>query len=285
MNFYYSLCGCLTGLIVGLTGVGGGALMTPILLLVFGVAPTTAVATDLWFAGLTKIIGVKIHHRHGQVDWTIVKRLWWGSLPSSLAVIAFIFWSGPIQKFQWLTQIIGVVVVVTALGLLWRPFVDWLFQKTFIEGGKLLKKSLNVEEVAPGLTIESSQHFFEDQEDSVLKIVLTILSGIVLGVLVALTSIGAGALGSALLLHLYPHRMTPHRLVATDIMHAIPLALVAGVGYLFAGLVDGKMLFYMLLGSVPGVILGSHLACKTSSKWLKIALATVLLIVGIKSLS
>jgi len=121
IDIAYVMAGALTGFVVGLTGVGGGALMTPILLLFFGVAPTTAVATDLWFAALTKIIAARIHHSSGQIDWKVVKCLWRGSLPTALLLVIAVSVGGQLYKPHWLKLAIGVVVFITAVGLLSAP--------------------------------------------------------------------------------------------------------------------------------------------------------------------
>jgi uncharacterized protein len=257
IDLAYTTAGALTGLVVGMTGVGGGALMTPILLLFFGVAPTTAIATDLWFAAITKMAGAAIHHDAGQVDWQVVRRLWAGSLPMALAVVLVVSLGGPLVKVDWLTQAIGAVVLVTAVGLLFAP-------KLFA--------------LARGRRLENPARFKAAQP------VLTVLGGAMLGICVALTSVGAGALGSVMLLYLYPLRMTPHRLVATDLVHAIPLAVVAGLGYLFAGLVDWWMLLSLLVGSIPAIVVGSLLARKVSGRWIQVLLAVVLLVAGWKTL-
>ena len=257
INMPYALAGALTGFVVGLTGVGGGALMTPILLLFFGISPTTAIATDLWFAAITKLVGARIHHTAGNVDWQIVKRLWCGSLPMALLIVALVSMGTKITKVHWLTQAIGIVVLITAAGLL-------LSQKLLV--------------FARNRRIGDPERFKKIQPH------LTIISGAILGLCVALTSVGAGALGSVMLLFLYPLRMTPHRLVATDIVHAIPLAMVAGLGYLFAGMVDWSMLISLLAGSIPSIVISSLLASKFSSRWIRIALALVLIAAGIKVL-
>ena len=257
IDISYSLAGAFTGLVVGLTGVGGGALMTPILLLFFGISPTTAIATDLWFAAITKIIGARVHHTQGNVDWQVTKRLWLGSLPMALVVVVLTSIGSPIAKVGWLTRAIGVAVLVTAVGLFAAP--------------KLVA-------FAKGKRIGQPEKFKSWQP------VLTVIAGAILGLCVAMTSVGAGALGSVMLLYLYPLRMTPHRLVATDIVHAIPLAMVAGVGYLFAGMVDWHMLLSLLAGSIPAVIAGSLLAGKISGRWVRVALALVLAAAGLKVL-
>ncbi|AQZ31910.1 hypothetical protein BHQ29_00535 [Pseudomonas sp. LPH1] len=258
IDWTYSLAGALTGFVVGLTGVGGGALMTPILLLVFGVSPVTAIATDLWFAAITKLVGARIHHANGQVDWQVAKRLWLGSLPLALFVVVLVSLGAQVAKVEWLSKAIGVVVLITAVGLLAAP--------------RLMAYARN-------RRVSQAERF------KAVQPVLTVVSGAVLGLCVALTSVGAGALGSVMLLFLYPLRMTPHRLVATDIVHAIPLAVVAGLGYLFAGMVDGGMLISLLLGSVPAVLLGSLLAGKITGRWIQIGLALVLMVAGVKVLA
>lgn len=258
IDWGYSLAGALTGFVVGLTGVGGGALMTPILLLVFGVSPVTAIATDLWFAAITKLVGARVHHTNGQVDWQVAKRLWLGSLPLALLIVVIVSLGAQVAKVAWLTKAIGVVVLITAVGLLAAP--------------KLMAYARN-------RRVSQAERF------KAMQPVLTVMSGAVLGLCVALTSVGAGALGSVMLLFLYPLRMTPHRLVATDIVHAIPLAVVAGLGYLFAGMVDWWMLVSLLLGSIPAVLLGSLLAGKISGRWIQIGLALVLLVAAIKVLA
>lgn len=253
----YALAGALTGFVVGLTGVGGGALMTPILLIFFGVSPTTAIATDLWFAAITKLAGARVHHTNGNVDWQVAKRLWLGSLPVALLIVVIVSLGAQVAKVDWLTKAIGIVVLITAIGLLVAP--------------KLVA-------YARGRRIGQPERFKAAQP------ALTVMSGGVLGLCVALTSVGAGALGSVMLLYLYPLRMTPHRLVATDIVHAIPLAVVAGLGYLFAGMVDWWMLASLLVGSIPTVLLGSLLAGKIPGRAVQLALALVLLAAGVKVL-
>ena len=253
----YSVAGAMAGLLIGITGVGGGALMTPVLLMFFGVPPVTAVATDLWFAAITKLAGVRIHHSSGQVDWQVARRLWMGSLPIALMVVLAITMGMHVVKSAWLTQAIGGIVLVTAFGMLFSPQLLALARR------QRLDKPLEFKALQPGLTVAA---------------------GAGLGLCVALTSVGAGALGSVILRYLYPLRMTPHRLVATDLVHAIPLAIVAGSGYLLAGLVDGAMLLSLLAGSIPAVLIGSLLTKKTSGRTMQLALACVLIAAGVKTM-
>lgn len=253
----FALAGAMTGFVVGLTGVGGGALMTPVLLLVFGISPVTAIATDLWFAVITKLVAARTCHTSGHVDWPVVKRLWWGSLPASALVVALVSMGAPITKVESLTVAIGFVIILTAVGLLASPAL---------------------------LKLARSRRLGQPQRFKAAQPVLTVLAGGILGISVGLTSIGAGALGSVMLLYLYPLSMHPHRLVATDIIHAIPLAVFAGMGYLLSGMVDGQMLISLVSGSIPAVILGSLMNARISGRWVQVALAVVLLVAGLKVL-
>ncbi|MDE1942850.1 MAG: sulfite exporter TauE/SafE family protein, partial [Betaproteobacteria bacterium] len=158
---------------------------------------------------------------------------------------------------EWLTRAVGLVVMVTAVGLLMAPWLSSL---------------------ARGRRLGHPQQF------KAMQPLMTVLAGAVLGLCVALTSVGAGTLGTVMLLYLYPLRMTPHKLVATDIVHAIPLAVIAGSGYLLAGMTDGKMLLSLLAGSLPAVVLGSLLAGRLNGRWVQVLLGLSLLATGFKTL-
>lgn len=254
-----AVAGALVGAVVGLTGVGGGALMTPILLLVFGVAPHTAIGTDLLFAAGTKVVGTAVHHNAGTVDWRIVRRLAVGSLPAALATLAWMHWSGAGRIASGtLISAVAVALLVTALGM--------LFKERLHAFGRHLRLDL-------------PQRFKAAQPG------LTVLTGAVLGVMVTLTSIGAGALGTVALVYLYPLRLTPPKLVGTDLAHAIPLALVAGLGHLLLGNVDFVLLGTLMLGSVPGVLLGSLLSTRLPQQRVQQAIAVVLGLVAVKLLA
>jgi hypothetical protein len=231
--------------------------MTPILLLFFGVPPQVAVATDLWFAAITKTVALPMHQRGDRVDWQVARRMWAGSIPASIAMVSLVAAGVSLGRIQWLSSAVGFAVLVAAIGLLFAPALQ---------------------RVARERRIADPERFKTRQPS------LTVIAGAVLGALVSLTSVGAGALGTTLMLALYPLRMTPQRLIATDIAHAIPLAMVAGSGYLIAGLVDGRMLVSMLAGSVPAVLLGSLLAGRLSARWLRGALALVLGLAALKTL-
>lgn len=247
--------GALTGLIVGMTGVGGGALMTPILLLVFGVAPQAAIGTDLWYAAITKVSAARVHHGHGLIDWQVVRRLWAGSLTSSAATVVWMRGQsthGPGVEF--LTSAIAIAVCLTAVGM--------LFSGPLTRIGRA----------------------FDRQQWKPLQAPFTVMVGAVIGIVVTLTSVGAGALGAVCLLYLYPSRLTPARLVATDIAHAIPLAIVAGIGHLALTNFDGRLLINLCAGSVPAAFIGARLSARMPHGLLRPMLAVVLLVVGLQML-
>jgi uncharacterized membrane protein YfcA len=255
------VAGALTGFVVGMTGVGGGALMTPILLFLFGTAPLTAVGTDLWFAAITKIAVSGLHLRSKVIDWGVVARLWAGSLPMSLLTVAWIAGRPADPAVVLMVRAaIGVAIVLSALSL--------LFQSRLRPGERAAAGSLPT---APPPIVAASPW----------EIPLTVATGALLGVLVTLTSVGAGALGAVCLYHLYPKRLTPIRLVATDVAHAIPLALCAGLGHLAFSHVDGALLRDLLTGSIPAALAGAMLSGRVPHAILRTALGAVLLVVGL----
>lgn len=256
MDWMNTVAGFGVGVMVGVTGVGGGALMTPILVLLFGVAPAAAVGTDLWFAAITKMAGGAVHHSKGSVDWQVLRRLALGSLPASIVTLAWLHLAGLGQmKNGFILNALGAVLLLTALAMVFKKRTHALGQR---------------------LRATAPDQFKRAQP------ALTVVAGAILGFLVTLTSVGAGALGAVMLLYLYPWRMTPARLVGTDIVHAIPLTLVAGTGHMMMGNVDFSLLGGLLLGSVPGVILGSLISSKTPENLLRFAIAVVLTAVGAK---
>lgn len=252
MDLAHALSGFLVGILVGVTGVGGGSLMAPILILIFGVAPTTAVGTDLLFAAATKTVGGVIHHAKHSADLTVVRRLAIGSIPATIVTLLILqgmHWSQ--VKHGWLPIALGIVLVATAVATLARPALHRYVLSTGTRDG-MMKWQLP----------------------------LTIVAGAALGILVTLTSIGAGALGATLLVFLYPLRLSAKEIVGTDIVHAIPLTLIGGIGYFLIGSVDGHLLLNLLIGSIPGIIIGSLLVHKVSEKLVRIALSVILVVTG-----
>ncbi len=252
----YTLSGFLVGMIVGITGVGGGSLMTPLLVLLFGVAPATAVGTDLLYASLTKTLGGWVHSRRGTVDWKIVGRLAMGSLPASvLTIVTLKYLALDSKTFSSLvTWVLSVALLLTGTALLVRDKVKYISRR---------KDDLMFE------LHHRHQH------------VATIITGALVGMLVTISSVGAGALGMVVLLFLYP-RHAPVKLVGTDIAHAVPLTAIAGMGHLALGTVDLVLLVSLLLGSLPGIYIGSHLSSRMPEAVLRPVLATMLLLIGFK---
>lgn len=254
-----ALAGVLVGLVVGVTGVGGGALMTPILVLFFGIAPHTAIGTDLVYASVTKMAGLLVHQHHRTVDWQVVRRLACGSLPAAAITLLWMTVSAAGQRQSGAVMTaLAVALLVTALGMLLKERLHGL--------GRAFRVA-------------------EPSRFKHLQPVLTVGAGVLLGVLVTWTSIGAGALGTVMLVYLYPLRMTASRLVGTDLAHAIPLALVAGLGHLAMGNVDGALLLNLLVGSIPGVVAGAFISTRAPLDVLRYAIALTLTAVGIRMLA
>ncbi len=253
IDLHYTVAGFLVGALVGATGVGGGALMTPMLILLFGVSPATAVGTDLLYAGLTKFSGAFVRHLHGGVDWRVARRLAYGSAPAAaltlLALNHFGERSGDVDAT--IRALLGVALLLTAAALLFRATL--------------------VARTAP---------FFRSLSDARIAW-LTVTLGVALGVLVSVSSVGAGAVGVTFLLMLYPE-MPIARLIGADIAHAVPLALIAGAGHWAMGSVNGLVLFSLLAGSIPGVALASHFSARAPDRLLRVMLAGALILVGAK---
>ncbi|MFH2139262.1 MAG: sulfite exporter TauE/SafE family protein [Pseudomonadota bacterium] len=254
MDWLYTISGFLVGLIVGVTGVGGGSLMTPLLVLFFGVSPATAVGTDLLYASITKALGGWVHGRNGTVEWKIVGLLSLGSLPAALLTILAFKLLGLDEKSLTglVTGVLSVALLLTAAALLFKDRIQKLAQR---EDG----------------TVAVLHHRHLPAA--------TIVTGAVVGVLVTISSIGAGVLGTVALLFLYP-RLSTVKVVGTDIAHAVPLTAVAGLGHMTLGTVDFVLLGSLLLGSLPGIYIGSHLSAKVPEKVLRPILAVMLLLIG-----
>jgi uncharacterized membrane protein YfcA len=264
MNLMYSLSGFAVGLLVGITGVGGGSLMTPLLVFLFGFKPAVAVGTDLLYAAITKSAGVFVHHgKHRSVEWRIVGYLGLGSLPAAavtLYVLKHLLEVGK-EITGAITLTLGVALILTATALLVRTIL-------------LRKKPVELSDSES--SVDNAGRFSTRWEK-----VATVLTGVVLGVLVTLSSVGAGALGTVALIFLYP-RMSTLKVVGTDLAHAIPLTAVAGIGHLSLGNFDLDLLISLLVGSLPGIWIGSHLSAKIPETFLRPALAVLLVVIGLK---
>jgi uncharacterized membrane protein YfcA len=252
---FYSLSGFMVGALVGMTGVGGGSLMTPILILLFGFYPTTAVGTDLLFATVTKTVGTTVHRAKGTIEWRIVRLLASGSLPAALAALAVLASIGTPSPAvsRIITTTLGIALLLTAIAVLFRTRIAaWAHRRG---------RHVSPTRAAIG----------------------TVILGLILGAAVTFSSVGAGAIGVTALIILYPALPTS-RIVGTDIAHAVPLTLISGLGHLLLGSVNLTMLGALLLGSIPGVIVGSLTLARTNDRVIRVVLAIVLLIVTIRLL-
>jgi uncharacterized membrane protein YfcA len=251
INPLYSIAGVAVGFLVGLTGVGGGSLMTPLLVLAFGFHPVTAVGTDLLYASATKTVGTAVHGFSGTVDWKVVRRLAIGSVPATLLTLLALAYAGTkVEGTEHvITVVLGIALIATAIAIAFRRQI--------------------LAHYAGALEATSDRQILR----------LTVLLGAALGVLVSLSSVGAGALGMTALLILYP-KLPTNRLVGSDIAHAVPLTLIAGMGHWAMGSVDFGLLLSLLVGSVPGIIVGSLVSARVPDGVSRTVLAGTLVIVG-----
>jgi len=252
VNVLHSTSGFVVGVLVGLTGVGGGALMTPLLVLLFGIHPTTAVGTDLLFASITKTGGTLVHGLSNTVDWKITRRLASGSVPATaltLAALAYFNHGEEGGAARLITTVLGFALILTAIALVFRK---WILDFFTARVGEL--------------------------EEGRARL-LTIVLGVLLGILVSLSSVGAGAIGVTVLLILYP-RLPVARIVGSDIAHAVPLTLIAGTGHWLLGSIDWPLLGSLLVGSLPGIAIGSFITARIPDQVLRPILASTLAVVG-----
>jgi hypothetical protein len=253
IQFLYTISGFAVGLLVGLTGVGGGSLMTPLLILLFGMHPAAAVGTDLLYAAATKSAGSVMHGFNRTVDWRVVFRLTAGSVPMtivSITVLSYLDING-----QGTQQLIGWVLAFALL----------------LTAATLIFRNRIVARYAPSMGALPPNRIA----------VLTVIVGGILGVLVSISSVGAGAIGVTALVLLYP-KLPTARIVGSDIVHAVPLTLVAGIGHWFLGSIDWQVFAALILGSVPGILIGSYAAARVPETALRVVLALTLLAVAAK---
>ena len=252
MDIYQILSGFLVGWLIGLTGVGGGSLMTPILLMFFNQPAAVAVGTDLLYAAITKSAGIFTHSKLGNIDWKVVRLLAYGSVPASM-ITSIYLGKMDVLSASSVTTIkfwLGIALMLTSLSVIFRHQLS---------------------------SLSKSGHWVSPKHAPTLTVIL----GLSLGFLVTLTSVGAGALGVTALLILYPQ--TPiSKIVGTDVAHAVPLTLIAGLGHASLGTVDYGLLGTLLIGSIPGIWLGSQLSAKVAEHWIRLLLALILVFVGQK---
>lgn len=245
------VAGAVVGLIVGITGVGGGALMTPALLM-FGFPAHIAIGTDLWFAAITKSGGLIAHHKQNHINWPIALGLAAGSIPAAITTgLVLAFWFNSPENYAALLKLVlGIMLIATSVVIILRSKITRLFH---------------------GRTSSESQS----------KPLVLIGVGACLGTLVTLSSVGAGAIGTAVLMILFP-TLLPKKIVGTDIAHAVPLTFIAGAVHLYLGNVNFMLLLALLAGSIPAISIGSRLTSKVPSAVLQRLLATMLMLLGMK---
>lgn len=252
VELLYAVSGLCVGFVVGLTGVGGGSLMTPLLILFFGIHPVTAVGTDLLYASVTKSAGTLVHGFNKSVDWRIVGQLALGSVPAAAITLWLLATTGTETSgiAHLFAVALGAMLLLTAISLLFR---------------NQLARFAGTHRELP----------------AVPQAFLTTIFGAAIGVLVSISSVGAGAIGVTVLMLLYP-KLSTHRIVGSDIAHAVPLTLVAGSGHWIIGNVDWYMLLCLLAGAIPGILVASRLAPRINERVIRWALAAVLVAVGAK---
>ena len=247
----YVASGFGVGLLVGMTGVGGGSLMTPLLILLFGIHPSTAVGTDLLYAAATKAGGSVVHGLARSVHWPAVIRLACGSIPASILTMVVI-WQldlNPASQRSLVNLVLCFALLLTAVSLIFRKSI-----------------------------LDRYRTRMERVEETTI-VIATVVTGALLGVLVSISSVGAGAVGVTALLLLYP-RLPMASIVGSDIAHAVPLTLVAGTGHWMLGEVDWQLMGVLLMGSLPGIVIGSYSAVRVPQAVLRVTLAVILLVVA-----
>jgi uncharacterized protein len=251
--YLYAACGFAVGLLVGMTGVGGGSLMTPLLILLFGIHPAAAVGTDLLHAAATKTAGTIVHGFNRTIDWRVVRRLAAGSVPMTVITIAamsVVDINGTAGR-DLINGVLTLALIATAVALVFR-------------GRIVTRYAARLGALAPQRVA-----------------VLTVAVGAVLGTMVSISSVGAGAIGVTCLILLYPNLPTA-KIVGSDIAHAVPLTLAAGIGHWLLGSVDFQVFGFLILGSVPGIVLGSYAAVRVPERALRLVLAATLIAVATK---
>lgn len=270
-DYYFILAGLFVGFCVGVTGVGGGSLMTPILISIMGVPAQIAIGTDLLYASISKFCGSLVHAQKLNIVWPIVIFLSIGSIPTSLGTTWALhhFFSDANQYKKLLTIVLGFMLVLTGVSILFRTRIEQFFAKR------------------RGMTIEARHHLHEgtDAQNSQTKALLknkplVIFMGVVLGVFVTLSSVGAGAFGVMALVLLFPN-LPMIRIIGSDVVHAVLLTLVAGLGHLFSGNVDFHMLTFLLIGAIPAIIVGTLISSKLPEHLIRRVLGVTLLVLGI----
>lgn len=257
MDVVYTLAGFIVGFIIGLTGVGGGSLMTPILVILFSIKPAIAVGTDLLYAAVTKSGGIFVHHRQKTIDWRIVGLLSAGSIPASLVSLLLLrrLQETGADYDRLITLVLGIALILTSAVLLFRDRLQQLGHNERLQGVRAMHRRMRTP--------------------------MTVLSGMLIGTLVTISSVGAGAFGAAVLFFLYP-RLRAVKIIGTDLAHAVPITAIAGLGHAHIGTVDYSLLIHLLIGSLPGIYLGSRTSAIVPEDVIRPVLAVMLMLIGVR---
>jgi uncharacterized protein len=259
MEFFWTVAtGAIVGLAIGLTGVGGGSLMTPALVSGFGVAPAIAVGTDLAFAAITKTVGVVAHRSSGAIHWPLARLMMLGSVPAcliSLFAMHIVDQRSAGSSERWIRLALTISLLLTAVAVLLRQQLQiWLQSRR------------------------------PNTQNKRLRLIATVFSSALIGVLVAWSSIGAGAIG-CMVLALIHRELEPRDVAATDIAYAVPLTAIAAVGHAWNGHLNVELMCVLLLGSIPGILIGVRLNHTLNPRVTQILLASLLTLAAIKTIS
>jgi len=261
----FILAGVLVGFCVGVTGVGGGSLMTPILISLFRIEPHIAIGTDLLYAAISKFCGSFVHAKKMNIVWPIVIWLAVGSIPASFAThwVLDNYLSQSTHYKAVLTMVLGFMLTITGLSILFRTQIENLFNK-------YRKQEL------PDMTQDLEKVKLQAKD----KRVAIIIMGIILGIFVTLSSVGAGAFGIMALVVMFPN-LPMIRIIGSDVVHAVLLTLFAGLGHMSSGNVDFMLLMWLLVGSIPAIIVGTLLSSRMPEKLIRKILGITLFALGV----
>ena len=261
----FILAGVLVGFCVGVTGVGGGSLMTPILISLFRIEPHIAIGTDLLYAAISKFCGSFVHAKKMNIVWPIVIWLAVGSIPASFAThwVLDNYLSQSTHYKAVLTMVLGFMLTITGLSILFRTQIENLFNK-------YRKQEL------PDMTQDLEKVKLQAKE----KRIAIMIMGVILGIFVTLSSVGAGAFGIMALAVMFPN-LPMIRIIGSDVVHAVLLTLVAGLGHMSSGNVDFMLLMWLLVGSIPAIIVGTLLSSRMPEKLIRKILGITLFGLGL----
>jgi len=259
--FEFILAGMLVGFCVGITGVGGGSLMTPILISLFRIEPHIAIGTDLLYAAISKFCGSMVHARKLNIVWPIVLWLAVGSIPASF-ITSWVLEHYLSQSTHYkavLTMVLGFMLTLTGVSIIFRSRIEKFFNR------------FRSKEVTQTENEQLAIHH---------KRLYIIIMGIILGVFVTLSSVGAGAFGIMALVIMFPN-LPMIRIIGSDVVHAVLLTLVAGLGHMSAGNVDFTLLMWLLVGSIPAIIVGTLISSRMPERLIRKILGITLFALGV----